>query len=257
MNEKMQAIIFGLCWMDKDTLIVADCYGYQLVKYTVNTMARTCTGEVMDSGYKVYSVSCSEDGRVYATEYKIGNIVVRVYNVNTGLSEVWDTKVQSQDGVNAISMNNELIIISSGHLSYVYNKDRFFLYTLTHHQLSYYFRQTYVTDRDVFWGAEFTGGEGVFIMNLLTNDTVISTDGIVKPEAVSGTRFVYVTDVNHTDVGVYSPDGTFLHYLQIDPPEGGGGLWYSGIIRPSDNEALIAFSTWNIYSPIAVYKTNQ
>ena len=256
-NEEMTYIIFGLCWMDKDTLIVANYQGEKLVKYTINTAARTCTGEVMDSGYKAYHLSCSEDGKVYVTELESGNIIIRVYDENTGHKEVWDTKIQSENNRPVISLNNELIIISTGSLSYVFSKDRVFQYKLTHHQLSKYFRQTYLTDTGVFWGAEVNGGKGAFITNLLTNDTVISKD--VKTEAVAGTRkgYVYVTDYNRADVGVYSLNGTFLNHLQIDPPVGGGQLFYSGAVRLSDDEALIAFSTWNGETPIAVYKTHQ
>ena len=257
-NAEMRPDIYGLCWMDKDTLIIADFNGQQLVKYTVNTTARTCTGEVMDSGYYVYSLSCSEDGKVYVTELTRGklNINVTVYDVNTGDKEVWDTNVLSETDEVDISLNSEFIVISSGNSSYVYNRDRVFQYKVTHHKVKRFFRQTYVTDTSVFWGAEVNGGEGVFIMNLLTNDTQISKE--FRPEAVAGSKkgYVYVTDVNRRDVGVYSPDGTFLHNIYVDPIVG-GDLFYSAAVKLSVDEALIAFSTGNRATPVAVYKTHQ
>ena len=87
----------------------------------------------------------------------------------------------------------------------------------------------------------------------------LSKEGIVKPEAVSGTKdgYVYATDYNRADVRVYLPNGTFLHDLQIDPPAGGGCLWYSVAIRLSDDDELIAFNPWNRDTPVAVYKTRQ
>ena len=245
--------------MDKDTLIVGDLSGQQLVKYTIDAAARTCTGQVMDLGYYVHSVSCSEDEKVYVTEYGRGNVKVRVYNVNTGHKEVWYTNIMSEVDKVPISLNNELIVISSGNLSYVYNNDQAFLYKVSHPQVIDFFRQTYVTDTGVLWGAGYTGEEGVFIMNLLTNDTLISKEGIVRPDSVSGSKngYVYVTDRNRADVGVYSPDGTFLHDLHIDPKVAGGGLYFSGAVRLSYDEALIAFNTGNKETPVAVYKIHH
>ena len=241
--------------MDKDTLIVGDHIGQQLVKYTVNTAARTCKGEVMDSGYQPYSVSCSEDGKVYVTDNVKRNIL-KIYDVKTGDKEEWEIK-EKPEYYPIISMNNEFIVISSGRFSYVYDKDRVFLYKLTHHQVSQYLRTTYVTDTSVFWGAEANGGKGVVIMNLLTNDTKMSKE--FTPEGVAGTKkgYVYVTDSNRDDVGVYSRDGTFLNHLQIDPPVTAGILMFSGAVRLSDDDALIAFSNWIRDTPIAVYKTHQ
>ena len=69
-NDQMQQLIYDLCWKSKDTLIVGDWGLKQLVKYTIHTEARTCTGEVMDSGYQVQSLSCSQEGQVFVTEGK-------------------------------------------------------------------------------------------------------------------------------------------------------------------------------------------
>ena len=255
-NDKMQQYIYDLCWMSKDTLIVGDWGGKQLVKYTIHAEARTCTGEVMDSGYQVQSVSCSQKGQVFVTEGKSGAVKVRIYDIITGYKEVWDTNITSRTTALRVSVNTKSIVISSDRDSFVYNKERVLQYKITHDQVSYSFWHTYLTDTGVFWG---TASEGykLLIMNLQTNETVISTDGIVKARCVSGIKncHVYVTDVNLTDVGVYSPEGTFLHYLQIDPPEGGGLLWYIDTIGIRDSVSLVAFSTFNKKLPIAIYIT--
>ena len=242
--------------MDQDTLIVADFDGRQLVKYTIDYVTRTCTGQVLDSGYTVRSVSCSQGGLVFATEQITGVVMVRIYNVSTGHREVWNTRINSQSALVHVSLSAEFLVLSAGNVSYVYNKDRVLLYNVAHPQVSRWFYQTYVTDTGVFWGT--TNGFKLLIMNLSTKDSKLSTEGIIKAYSVSGTRkgYVYITNMNRADVGVYSADGAFLHLLHIDPLPGRGRLYYSGAVSLSPTEDLIAFSTWDYTTPFAVYKTH-
>ena len=238
-------------------MIVADRYGEQLVKYTIDRVTRTCTGQVLDSGYRVGSVSCSQGGLVFTTEYTTGAVMVRIYNVSTGHREVWDTRINTKSDRVHVSLCAEFIVLSADNVSYVYNKDRVLLYNVTHHQVSHQFYQTYVTETGVFWGTVYEGFK-LLIMDLSTKDSKLSTEGIVMARGVSGTRneYIYVTDANTADVGVYSADGTFLHHLNIGQPPGGGRLFYSGAVSLSHTEGLIAFSTFNRTTPIAVYKTH-
>ena len=243
--------------MDQDTLIAADYWGRLLVKYSIDRVTRTCTGQVLvDLGYKPCSVSCSQGGLVFVTEWTPGVVRVRVYNVSTGRrEEVWVTNINSPSYRVPVSLGAEYIVLSAGNKIYVYNQNRALLYPVTHDQVSWDgFLQTYVTDTGVFWGTAYEGWE-LLIMDLSTNETKISTEGIVRAEGVSGTSngYVYVSDQNKADVGVYSADGTFLHLLHIDRPPGGWGLFYSGAISLSPTEDLIAFSTRHGTTPIAVY----
>ena len=251
----MSPHITDLCWMDQDTLIVADQHGLQLVKYTIDRVTRTCTGQVLDSGYLVHSVSCSQGGLVFTTEH--GRGLVRVYNVSTGHRELWDTNITLSYRVR-VSVSAEFIVLSPGNNSYVHNQDRAPLYSVTHDQVSNRVIQTYVTDTGVFWGTVFEGNK-LLIMDLYSKVTKISTEGIVRAFGVSGTKngYVYVTDQYRVDVGVYSADGTYLHRLQIDRLVGGGFLWYSGAISLSDTEDLIAFCTLDETTPVAVYRTHR
>ena len=243
--------------MDKNTLIVGDRYGEHLVKYTIDTTAKTCTSQLMDSGYRVQSVTCSENGEVYVTEFVPGEVKVRVYNVNIGNSEVWSTNIQSPDGEVYLALDTQFIVISANSDSYVYNKNRIFKYKVTHVQVQSYFYQTYLTDTGKFLGTAWEGFK-LLIMDLNTRSSKIITGGIAQPHSVSGTRngYVYVTDMNFADAGVYSQNGTFLHFLRIDPPRTGGDLRYSAAVRIGQ-EDFVAFSTWNIAMPIAVYKVHQ
>ena len=243
--------------MDQDTLIAADITSRQLVKYTIDSVARTCTGQVLDTGYWIRSVSCSQGGLVYATEGLGGVLVekVRVYNIKTGHREVWDPSINSESSWVHVSLNAGFIVISAGNHSYLYNKDRVLQYTVIHEQVSDIFWQTYVTDTGVFWGTTFR--HKLLIMNLHTKHSTIITEGIVLARGVSGTRngFVYVTEDNSDDVGVYSTEGTFLHKLFIGSTIGERNLAYSGAISLSNTEDLIAFSTWDDATPIAVYRS--
>ena len=252
-NQQMGTYIPDLCWMDKDTLIAADPLGKQLVKYSIDRVTRTCTGQELDTGYRPHSVSCSQGGLVFVTERTSGLVRVRVYNVSTGHREVWDTNFNSQSSWVLVSLSAEFIILSADNKNYVHNQDRGLLY-----QVSHWFEHTYVTDTGVFWGATESG---LLITNLYTKQTELSTEGIVRALSVSGTSngYVYVTGFNYVDVGVYSADGTYLHRLHIGQPVGGGLLAVSAAVRLSHTVDLIAFSTYNgtlSYStPIAVYRT--
>ena len=243
--------------MDKNTLIVGDLYGEHLVKYTIDNTAKTCTAELMDSGYRVQTVTCEENGEVYVTEYVPGEIKVRIYNLNTGDSEVWSTNIQSADGEVHLTLNEEFIVISSNNDSYIYDKNRIFKYKVTHVQVPNFYLQTYLTDTGKFLGTAWEGFK-LLIMDLDTRISKIITGGIARPQSVSGTRngYVYVTDVNVANVGVYSRDGMFQHFLQIDKPRTGGDLKYSAGIRIGQ-EDFVAFSTWDKLMPIAVYKVHQ
>ena len=251
MNEQSDDIR-DLCWMDQDTLIAADYEGRQLMKYSIDRVTRTCTGQVVvDTGYKVWSVSCSEGGLVFATEYRKGVVMVRVHNVNTGHREVWNTNIITSQSTRVhVSLGAEYIVISAGRDSYVHNKDRVLLYNVTHDQVSAHFIQTYVTDAGMFWGTFYSEAK-LLIMNLHTKDTKLSTEGIVRAWGVSGTRkgYVYVTGEKRPVVGVYSSNGTFLHHLNIGPIVEGGTFGYSGAVSLSTTEDLIAFDN------VAVYRT--
>ena len=194
---------------------------------------------------------------MFVTDSTPGMVRVRVYNVTTGHREVWVTNISSQSRYVLVSFGAGFIVLSTGNKNYIYNKDRTLVYSVTHHLVSGYFLQTYFTETGVFWGT-VSEEYKLLIMDLSTKDSKLSTEGIVGAYGVSGTRkgYVYVTDWNGAYVGVYSADGTYLHLLQIGPPVGGGGLYYSGAISLSNMEDLIAFGTGYETTPIAVYKTH-
>ena len=259
-TEQMSHHIRSLCWVDKDILIVAASIGNtsHLVKYNVNITANTCEGQLIESVDYVSSVSCSEGGKLFVSANKGANVKILIYDVKTGQKHPWNTGISRNGGV-YIAENRDFIVLSVGNENYIFNADRVLLYKLTYDVDFSYFLQTYVTNTAIFFGMTFPT-HIILELNLLTNKTTICKKGINKALGVSGTRngYVYVTDLDTEDVGVYLPDGTFLNTLQIEAPPGGGNLFYIGAFKIRDDEDLIACSTWNDNIPIAIYKvTNQ
>ena len=231
--------------MDQDTLILLNYYSRQLIKYTIDPLAKNCSSQVLDTGYSPSSVSCSQSGQVFVTEEIQGKerlVSVRIYNINTGHREVWNTNITTRSRRVHVSFNADFIILSSYNVTYVYNTDRVLLYSVTHDQVTYGFIQTYITETGVFWGTLINVGK-LLIMNLRTKDTKVSTEGIVSAFGVSGTSkgYVYVTDQNKPEVGVYLADGTFMHRLHIDLRGRRRFPGFSTALALSNNEDLIAF----------------
>ena len=232
--------------MDQDTLILLNYEGRRLIKYTIDPLAKNCTSQLLDTGYYLNSLSCSQNGQVFVTEQILGKeglVSVRIYNINTGHREVWNTNITARSRWVHVSFNADYIVISSDNVTYVYNTDRVLLYSVTHDQVSGGFWQTYVTETGVFWGI-LRNVWKLLIMNLRNKDTKVSTEGIVMAVGVSGTSngYVYVTNQKKSEVGVYLADGTFMHYLRIDPPETAGSLSFSAALRLNNTNDLIAFA---------------
>ena len=254
----MKTDILSLCWSDEDTLIVGDLHGKQLVKYTTNITEKYCEGVVMDTGYTMNGVSCTQDGKVYVTEYKPGNVTVRIYDVKSGYKEVWNTSINSKSGGVHIAVSDRFIVLSSDRDSHVFNINQTFQYKITHRLVSNYLIQTYISDDSFLWGIAFSGYK-LLVLNLLTNNTRTSSVGIVEGDSISGARngYVYVIDRKSADIGIYSQDGTFLHYLRIVLPDWARGFFYCAAFRSSEQEAHVAFTTQNNTLPIAIFKLHQ
>ena len=251
-NPQMKHFIYDLCWVDRQTLIVADHIGGQLVMYNINITAKTCVGTVIQYVLTVSSVSCSQGGKVLVSANDGREVKILMYDAKTQQKRWWNTDIRRNNRRVRISENQDFIIIYCDREGYIFTKD-LVLYNVTHFILLGHFYQIHVTDMGLLWGT--TKDNELVLINLLTNETNTINQGIVEANGVTGTRngYVYVTDVNAADVGVYEPNGTFLHNLQINPPEGPGSLIYSAALTTSDNEAVIAFSTWDDALPIAIY----
>ena len=249
----MSVYIQSLCWIDKDTLILGDYSRHQLIQYTIDTTKGTCSGTVIGEGYKIWSVSCSSDSKIYVSEYTAGEVKIRIYDLQSGMKEVWNPNVYSTRSNVHVAVNDEFIVITAGNVNYVYNKDGVLLYNRTHDQVSMYFFQTYITHTGVFWGTGW-GGYKLLTMNLHTKDVHLITGGVLTPRGLSGTGkgHVFVSENGFEKFGVYSANGTFLHFLQVWP-EDGEDLVNNGAIRTPDQETFIAFRTMNINLPVVIY----
>ena len=69
LDESNYADIFGLCWIDKETLVVAQYENKQLLKVKVNTDTESCGVEVIDSGIDAWQLSCTKEGMIYVSGF--------------------------------------------------------------------------------------------------------------------------------------------------------------------------------------------
>ena len=256
-----RGVITELCWTDTNTLMGMDPWKFDLVKYTINTTAKTCQGEVIESGSWIYT-GRSSHGKLYITGYDHTLIppviTVVIYDPKTGNEDVWNTKIVIKgNGRVSLSLNADFIIINYGNASHVYNTDRVFQYKITHthkHSLP----RGYLTYTGMFWYWDPTTST-LYITNLLTNETHVSDNGNTVGNGISDTRNGYVYVSVSQGVDVYSQNGTFYYHIQIDLPR---QAWYGyklkiAAISVSDNEALIAVTTFNDTTPIAIFRVDE
>ena len=240
--------IYGPCWADDHTLIAIDM-GTGLYKYTIDIGEKTCTGEMIGSGYIPNDVTCTKDGRVYITELTIRNVsvLVRIYNLKTDTTEIWRPNITSS--FPKITSNENKIIISSYRESFVYTNNHKFLYKITHSQIERHLVHTYVSPTDIFWGC--TRIRNLLIINLLTNETKIYEH--VDAYGVSGTQegHVFITGVFGVSK-VYNSSGVFLHKFYETIPER-SGLNLNDAILYKDGQIYMAFTVYNASFPLAIY----
>ena len=240
--------------MDTDTLVVA--YRNKLiVKYTIDTAISKCSSEVLHYEGYANNLSCTGNGKVYMTGGSTGNVHIRIYDTRSGIMETWQPRLNAiWTSTVFVNVIKEAIVITCGNTSYVYNTDHVLQYQITHPQVEIGFNDVHVTDCGIFWGIPFMIYERLTVRNLLTGHSIRVTEK-KKSFSVSGTKngYVYVTDRNGLNVGVYSTNGTFVNDLQIDPPNRGEQLRRSAAVRVSNQETLVAFSIMP-NETIAIYK---
>ena len=262
--SKRHVHIEDLCWMDKHTLIVADAWVPPLVKYTINTTAKTCEGEPIhfDHMHVIHSVSCLQD-KVYVSRNVESShfyvIEVGIYDLKTGIKEVWNTNIEIRRyGRVSLSFNEDLIVISSSKFSYLFNTERVLQYKVRHAQdHSYVLPLEYVTNTGMFWYFDRTISK-FGITNLFTNEKNVSDKGNAFRAGISGTRNGYVYVLVARGFDMYSHRGILLYHIngilrQINQ----GYETRIAAISISDDEALIAVTTGNDKEPVAIFKIHE
>ena len=248
-REDMTFKIYGLCWANDHTLIVTDKES-GVYKYTIDIGEKTCTGERIDSGYIPNDVSCTKDGKVYITEQTEYNVsvLVRIYNLKTDTTEIWRPNITSD--FPKITCNDNKIIISSYHESFVYTNNHKFLYKITHSQIERHLLHTYLSPTDIFWGCT-AFRNNLLIINLLTNETKIYEH--VDAYGVSGTQEGHVFITGDFGVSkVYNSSGVFLHRFYKTIPER-GVLNLNDAILSKDGQIYMAFTVYNASFPLVIY----
>ena len=213
--------VWGLCWINEDTLVVAAQTTKMLWKLTVNKTARTCDSQMVVSGYPPSDVACSRGGRVFVTEYHSPRhhpLSIRIYDVRFTEYESWNPNITLEPGSPGIAVNEEYIVIGSCNAIHVFSKNRVFLYRLNmNFDQGLRIRQLYITDSNILWGA----WERVFVtVNLLTGNIRTWHNrhgawgvGGIHRGPMFVTRYPAVVDV-------YSQNGNFLFPLAMKVPNG-------------------------------------
>ena len=252
-----ETLIHDLCWVDEHTLILAT-NSRQVWKYTIDTSDRTCKQEVMDYSFGANDVKCTREGKVYATQYIAGDVKIKIFDLKNGNDGIWEPTIHSNSGSVLIDCNEELIVISNGNYSFVYNKVKSYLYKIKHNDIdliSPYFINMYLTEKSVLYGITNIGHQ-VVVINLLTNGSYINVDGITEAEGVSGISkgYVYISRQISGNIGVYSDEGAFLFFLPADPPVKGE----ISVVRTSDGVTYLATASYyDRNAPTAIYRINE
>ena len=250
-----KTFVSDLCWIDEHTLLVLANELGQVWKYTIDASGRTCQEQVMDYLFTAYDVSCTREGKVYASRYIAGYVNIKIYDMKTGNATIWELGLYSLSGSVLVSVNQELIIVNIDDHSYVYNSVRYYLYKIKHdtnNAMGTYFKNTYLTDNNFYWGVTEEKRQ-VSFRNLLTNETYITMDGIQRAYGVSGTDhgYVYVSREVAGSVGVYSLEGVFLYFLHMVPPVADELSVVNS--KTSAGVTYLASSSGFRTSPIAIY----
>ena len=164
-----------------------------------------------------------------------------IYDLKTGNKEIWEIQ-EGNDQIFSIGSNKDYVVINQYDENLVYTQNKTFLYTILHEEQRQQTTDLYITDNDIFWGAT---SASLGMSNLKTKESKIIIDGVENGGYLSGTNdgHVFVTDLRNQKVGVYSEEGTFLHFLEFDPPEGGSrSLHYNDIVELQNGKAILAFA---------------
>ena len=248
--------VYGACWLDDKTFIATFVQISQVWKYTVNRPTNSCSGELLDSGYKAFDASCTMDWKVYVTELKASDFVkVRIYNIQKRNKQEWDPPIPTTRGLVRIAMNDDFIVINSDSDNYVYNKDRIlqFRFPLSLGGFEY-FLATIITQNDIFWGVTNPGHQ-LLIWNVQTNQTQIAPSGINEHSvAVTRKGSVFTYRYRGTSFQVYSPEGSFLYSIPIQSIH--NNLGSGAAFVNSDKENLLAYDSFGSVRRIFIFALN-
>ena len=217
-----------------------------MVKYKVDFNANTCESEVFKTDFN-NDMTCRQHGKVYITSQALfDNIKVRIYDVATAEEEIW--RPTEYDGYTYVtnSVRDDLITLSAGNGSYVYNKNRQFLYRIEHEFVTKPYTDSLLTQGGFYWG---TSGNKTEVVNLKTNETILVNEGVNTADCITGAGgYVYISGDFEQRIAVYLEDGTFLDFLKIDN-FGDGYISKINVITKQDGEVFLVMAPLGIGTP--------
>ena len=240
--------IRGLCWIDENTLIGVQHYGWLVLKFTIDTETKACLTEVIEevSYYQLYDISCSR-GEIFVSH----DGLVRIYNVKTGQLEPWKTQ-----NTNRVSVNDDLIVLGGLSTSSVYDRTtRDYMYTLDNGGVKGVLESNYLTSNNFYWATMYSNPRKLILVDLKNNRTSTGKREVNYPKWVSGVPgdSVFVTSVGGGQVGVFTEKGDYLNDLKIEKPTK-GSLGPSAGFRRQGKDDLIAFAIeYSATDPVKIY----
>ena len=253
-DARLSDKINHFCWADENTIVAMDIKGKQLLKFEPNMDNKTCLRTVLveyEYDQKESRMACSKNGVVYVSEREDYDEFtgIRIYDVKSKEIIIWVPGEFKLDGRWQVflAVNNNTIVITFSHLSYVYDKDRQFLYWMRNPYIPMFYElsDTYLTPSNYFWGCQMqkTQDSGlVFVTDLQANTSHVFDDinDIRWPFRITGLRNGYViVDHNYKyehGYRVYTENGTYQNLLPVDK-EGSRDM---SMIMSNQGENLLA-----------------
>lgn len=222
----ISSVVDDLCWINSNTLIAlwSSENGNKVLKVTIDTQTKTCQVTQIDSGYWSWRVSCSPSGEAYVTDTYRNKVIVydsdRISG-SGGLKTEWEP--QGVRAPRTVAMNKEKFAVTGRFTTsaHFFDKDRAALNEINLNEKDYT-RYMHLTDSGLLLVT--SDSHELIIHNLKTKETItvdgeIGADGKTKHlygVSSSPGDYILVCDFNNKKVIVNSPDGSLIHYLQIE-----------------------------------------
>lgn len=203
----------NMCWLDDVSLIGVQKLGEQVVKLNIDTTTKTCTSNLIDSGYKPWDVSCTRDGNIYVTD--ISNNLVHIYD-KAGVSREW--KPRGMTRPRAIAADDSKIYISEheSNLIFVYNTNQEILSQSGVGPGSYKITSIHLTNSQKLVLNAFDNTYEAVVISFLTNPPSTIAGNWLSPNSAVATTPKGTILIGADHIRAYSGRGESLYVVEYE-----------------------------------------
>jgi len=215
---------FDMCWLDSETLILAQYFGRQILSVAVDVTGKGCNVSVVDAGLYPWRLSCYNKNTFYATDLSNN---VRVYSKKTsgGWSATEWNAQPIKEGVADVATNDKTVVALPLYgKGYVFNTMKKVLNEVgdsTIEEKQTYF--TYLTPNATLLVTTGYDGHLLFIHSLTDNKTTTlggfgnKNGQFNHPAGVTTTTEgnIVVCDYRNNRLPVFTTAGTFINNIQV------------------------------------------